>query len=545
MKVHRINKKAAALLIMVTAAEMVLSGCEAKNIFRPEQPESYVNMDADEPAVAGTTSDDITSDDSTSDGNISADMIISSDTVSLSIQQSEPERVLPSDAGFHEEAFSYIGDIIERDIEDGFTSAQLAVMRDGKLVYENAWGRVNSYHQDGTRDTESPEVTTETLYDLASLTKMFGVNYALQKLVTDGDISLDSRVIDYLGDRFSQDVIEIDYEDGDKVDITTQREWKSSLTLKDLLMHQGGFTDDPKYCNPHVDTRTQKPDPEKDNLLFAGNGADEETKEATVEAICRTPLLYEPGTRTVYSDVDYMILGLVVEQVTGEDLDTYLKETFLKPMGLTHITYKPLDNGFTREDCAATELNGNTRDGVISFDGIRTYTIQGEVHDEKAWYSMGGISGHAGLFGNATDVARLADVMLTGKHGDITFFSPEVIKEFTGAKSAEYRSWGLGWWRQGDMQRTKYFGSRAGEDTFGHQGWTGTLIMIDPEKKIVIAYLTNKINSPVADKYKDPNEFTGSSYTAATLGFVPEILYTGLDEEGDVTDELQDLRINI
>ena len=524
MKVHRINKKAVALLIMVTAAEMVLSGCEAKNIFRAEQSESYVNVDSE-----GSDADNTTSDEGTSDGSISDDRIISSDTVSLFIQQSEPERVLPSAAGFKDESFDEIEDIIEQDIADGFTSAQLAVMRDGKLVYENAWGRVNSYHRDGTRDTESPEVTTETLYDLASLTKMFAVNYALQKLVTDGDISLDSRVCEYLGDRFFQDVTEIDYEDGDKVDINTQRTWKSELTLRDLLMHQGGFAADPQYCNPHVDTERQKPDPEKDNLLFAGNGADEETAEATEEALCRTPLLYEPGTRTVYSDVDYMILGLIVEQVTGEDLDTYLKETFLEPMGLTHITYRPLDNGFTKDDCAATELNGNTRDGVISYNGIRTYTLQGEVHDEKAWYSMGGISGHAGLFGNATDVARLADVMLTGKYKDITFFSPEVIEEFTAAKSEEYKNWGLGWWRQGDMQRTMYFGTRAGGDTFGHQGWTGTLIMIDPDKRIVIAYLTNKINTPVADKEKDPNVFIGSSYTSATPGFVPEILYTGLE----------------
>lgn len=232
MKVHRINKKAVALLIMVTAAEMVLSGCEAKNIFRAEQPESYVNVDSE-----GSDADNTTSDEGTSDGSISDDRIISSDEVHISIQQSEPERISPSAEGFREESFDEIEDIIEQDISDGFTSAQLAVMRDGKLVYENAWGRVNSYHQDGTRDTESPEVTTETLYDLASLTKMFAVNYALQKLVTDGDISLDSRVCEYLGDRFFQDVTEIDYEDGDKVDINTQRTWKSELTLRDLLMH--------------------------------------------------------------------------------------------------------------------------------------------------------------------------------------------------------------------------------------------------------------------------------------------------------------------
>lgn len=92
------------------------------------------------------------------------------------------------------------------------------------------------------------------------------------------------------------------------------------------------------------------------------------------------------------------------------------------------------------------------------------------------------------------------------------------------------------------MQRTKYFGTKAGSGTIGHQGWTGTLLMIDPEKKLVIAYLTNKINTPVINKDEDPNKFVGSLYTSSTLGFVPEILYTGLDEDVDVTKELEALR---
>ena len=338
------------------------------------------------------------------------------------IRATEPVRALPSEVGMDEDSFRQIEEIIKTDIANGFTSAQLAVMKDGKLVYENAWGRVNSYYPDGTRNEESPEVTTDTLYDLASITKMFGVNYALQKLLTDGEISLDSRVTDYLGDRFFEDVIRIDYTEGEAPGLETQKAWKKELTIRELLMHQGGFPPDPRYFNPHLDTQAQEFDPDKENLLFSGNGGDEKTREATIEGICKTPLLYKPGTKTVYSDVDYMILGLIVEQVTGTDLDTYLKENFLKPIGLTHITYKPLENGFEKDDCAATELNGNTRDGAVYFDGIRTYTLQGEVHDEKAYYSMGGISGHAGLFGNATDIARLADVMLTGKSGDTGVF---------------------------------------------------------------------------------------------------------------------------
>ncbi len=456
------------------------------------------------------------------------------------IEASETERMSLSEAGIHEECIALIEEIIEKDIADGFPSAQLAVMRDGKLVYENSWGKVNSYYPDGTRKEDSPEVTSDTLYDLASITKMFGVNYALQKLVTDGDIDLDDKVSKYLGDRFYEDVIEIPYEKGADSDISVQKEWKASLTLKDLLRHEGGFPADPHYFDPNFDVVTLESSPDSVNVLFAGNGADEETKASTIEQICRTPLLYEPGTKTIYSDVDYMILGVVVEQVTGCDLDTYLKETFCRPMGLTHLTYCPLDHGFSPDDCAATELNGNTRDGAISFDGIRTYTLQGEVHDEKAYDCMGGISGHAGLFGNAVDLARLADLMLTGSYGDTEFFSQDVIDMFTAPKSKSDKKWGLGWWRQGDKQRARYFGSRAGENTFGHQGWTGTLIMIDPEKKIVIAYLTNKINTPLVNSEADPNKFAGSRYTAASLGFVPEILYTGLDKDVDVVKLLEE-----
>jgi len=454
----------------------------------------------------------------------------------------EPERISPSDAGFHDECFSLIDEIISKDVENGFPSAELTVMRDGKIVYENAWGRVNSYYPDGERKEDSPEVTTDTLYDLASVTKMFGVNYALQKLMTEGRINLEDKVYEYIGDRFYSDVTEIAYVKGDPSDLVTQKEWKKQVTIRDLITHTAGFPADPHYCHRYFNAKEQELSTEDINPLFAGYGADDETKEATVEAICRTPLLYGPGKRTLYSDVDYMLLGIVVEQITGMDLDTYLKETFCVPLGLKRITYEPLEHGFAPDDCAATELNGNTRDGAVSFDGIRTYTIQGEVHDENAYYCMGGVSGHAGLFASSTDLARLADLMLSGTAGDKEYFSQEVIDLFTSKKSDSEKNWGLGWWRQGDKQRTKYFGTKAGESTFGHQGWTGTLIMIDPEKKIVIAYLTNKINTRVTDREGNPNKFDGGKYVSASLGFVPEILYTGLDDESaDVTDALEEL----
>lgn len=450
----------------------------------------------------------------------------------------EIEKALPSEVGIHDECLALIEDIIETDIEYGFTSAQLSIIKDDKLVYENAWGKLCSYEKDGSVKEDSPLVTTDTLYDLASVSKMFGVNYALQKMATEGLVDIDSRIVDVLGPEFADETIEIAYYKGPDADLETQKEWKRKLTIADLLKHQGGFPADPRYCNPHVDQASQEYDPEYENILFSSYDANEEAKALTYESICKTPLIYEPGSKTVYSDVDYMILGFVVEKIAGVDLDTYIKENFCNPLGLTHVTYNPLKNGFSKEDCAATELNGNTRDGYIFYDGVRTETIWGEVHDEKAYYCMGGVSGHAGLFSNATDIARLGNVMLSGMIGDTRVFSDEVIERFTAAKSEDSQKWGLGWWRQGDMERTKYFGNKACSETFGHQGWTGTLVMIDPEKKLVIAFLTNKINSPVTNKNSNPNKFNGNWYTTANLGFVAEILYIGLDEDRDVKDEL-------
>ncbi len=438
----------------------------------------------------------------------------------------------PKEEGIEEDSLSLVSDIVASDVESGFTAAQLAVVRNGRLVYENSWGKVNTYLPDGSKDTESPDVTNDTMFDLASVTKMFATNYALQKLVTDGKLSIDSHIVDFLGERFSEDTLDFAYKDAEDPGLETMKEWKSELTVRDLLCHQGGFPASPRYCNPYVDAVTQSYGEGNENILFAGNDASEETRNNTIEAICKTPLMYEPGTKTVYSDVDYMILGLVVESVSGKGLDEYVKETFYDPMGLKHITFTPSKNGFSKEDCAATELNGNTRDGYLQFPGIRTETIQGEVHDEMAYYSMGGVSGHAGLFSNAEDLAKLASVMLTGGYGEHRFFSRNVMDLFTAPKNSVDSHWGLGWWREGDDQRTWYFGE-TGSGTFGHQGWTGTLVMVDPVKDLVIVYLTNKINSPVTDKIVNANKFDGGYYTSSTLGFVPQLLQLSMDQERD------------
>lgn len=436
------------------------------------------------------------------------------------------------DVGIDRDALELLEQIIQADVNNGFPSAQMAIVKNGKLVYQNAWGRVNSYNPDGTPKTDSPAVTNDTLYDLASNTKMYTANYALQYLVTQGKANLDSRLVDLLGSAFVEDTIDITYNGYENPGLKVNKQWKAELTLRDILRHQAGFPADPQYHNDSFDQCSQKTVPGATNVLFSGWDGSAATRAATLKSIFKTPLMYKPGTKTVYSDVDYMLLAFAIEAITGKGLDAFLKETFWDPMGLTHTTYNPLLNGFAANDCAATELNGNTRDGAISFTGVRTATIQGQVHDEKCYYAMGGISGHAGLFSNAAELAKLASVMLTGGYGENRYFSRNVMDAFTAPKKENAANWGLGWWREGDNQRCWYFGTQAPSNTIGHQGWTGTLTMIDPVEDLVVVYLTNKINSPVTDKAANPNKFNGNWYTASTLGFVAQLLYQGLQNHG-------------
>lgn len=443
-----------------------------------------------------------------------------------------------TEAGIRKESLELIEDIINTDIENGFTSAQIAVMKDGELVFEDSFGLLNSYDQNGQRLTDGTMVTSDTMYDLASISKMIGVNYPLQKLFSEGKINLDDKVTDYLGDEFVEDTIYIAYEGGETKDLETIKDWKRNLTIKQLLLHRGGFPASPKYFNPYVDQTKQEYNPDMVNELFSSYDGDTEAKEATIKAINKTPLMYEPGSKTLYSDVDYMILGVIVEKVSGKSLDQYLKDEFATPLGLTRISYNPLQNGYSQKDCAATELNGNTRDGYVDFEGIRKNTIWGEVHDETAYYCMGGVSGHAGIFASATDLAKLGSLMIDGTCEGKTYFTKEAIDTFLSSSYSGDNTWGLGWWKQGSQKRAKYFGSQCSSNTFGHQGWTGTLLMIDPEERLVIVLLTNKINSPVTDKEANPNKFNGNWYTTAGLGFAPEIIYTGMGTDEDITDTL-------
>lgn len=244
--------------------------------------------------------------------------------------------------------------------------------------------------------------------------------------------------------------------------------------------------------------------------------------------IKKTPLEYQPGTKHIYSDVDYMILGFIIESVTGTPLDQYVENNIYKPLGLKHTVFNPIKKGFNPQQIAATELNGNTRDGVIAFPNIRTSTIWGEVHDEKAWYSMGGVSGHAGLFSDTSDMAVLMQVMLNeGGYRKVKLFDKEIVKLFTQC-SAEDATFGLGWRVNGNASMTPTFGVLASKETYGHTGWTGTLTAIDPVNHMAIVILGNRPHSPVANPTKNPNVFVSGLLPAATYGWIVDQIYGAL-----------------
>ena len=428
----------------------------------------------------------------------------------------------PEEVGLNTNTLKLIDDMMEVQMDYGFSGAQLAVIKDGKLVIDKAWGVTNGYQApsiDGEGnilsgavvDKSSAPITTDTLFDLASNTKMFATNFAVQKLVSDGLLDINKKVSDYIPgfkDREGDEIL-----------------GKTEIEVSDLLSHQAGFPADPGYHNSEAAMIKKYPE------LFCQN------RDEIISKIIDTPLKYKPRTEREYSDVDYMLLGFIVENITGKRLDQYVKEEFYDKMGLTHVTFNPLQNGFTKDNCAATELNGNTRQGRFFYANVRTDTVWGEVHDEKAYYCMDGVSGHAGLFSNARELAMLCQVMLNGGGwGEEKFFDQSVIDMFTAPVDKDTLDWGLGWWLKDgndDSGRTNYFGMESSIGTFGHTGWTGTITSIDPDQNLIIVYLSSPKNSPVIDRMKNGNDFVGNNVSMGSLGLTPQLIYEAFNSSND------------
>ncbi|KTF11361.1 penicillin-binding protein [Pseudoalteromonas sp. H103] len=390
--------------------------------------------------------------------------------------------------------FSQVDALIEKDVKAGFPGAVLAVVKSGELIKLSAYGDAKQYQQSDLMLLRPEPMQTHTLFDLASNTKIFAPNFALMKLVSEGLLNINKPVQSYLPEY--------------------KGDGRELRTVKNLLTHTAGYP--PVFDFHRKGAKTG-------DAYFSQNS--QTTKQLLLTQV---PLSNKYPAQAVYSDIDYMILGVLVERITGQPLDDYLEQHIYAPLKLTNTVFNPLKKGFIRSEFAATELSGNTRDGRIEFDNIRTNVLQGEVHDERAFYSFDGVAGHAGLFSNAPDLAVLSQVLLNqGGFGNNQLFSASTLAQFL-TPQLNNETYGLGFRLAGNNQaRRWHFGPYASAQAYGHTGWTGTVTVIDPTYDLAIILLTNARHTKIKGSQKH-YQFLGKQYETAQYGSVVSLIYEAL-----------------
>ncbi|MFC2084393.1 serine hydrolase domain-containing protein [Bacteroidota bacterium] len=277
-------------------------------------------------------------------------------------------------------------------------------------------------------------IKISTIFDLASLTKVIATTSAVMKLYEDGKIDLDSPVVKYIP-RFNSNN-------------------KSQITVRNLLIHNSGFPPGKPFYN------------------FC------KTKQEALDSLYKMPLKYKTGTKTVYSDLSFITLGHLVEVISGMSLDQYLQENIFLPMGLEDIMFNPPDSLWRR--IAPTEVEYNF--GLTKKHGrVRNKITQ----------LFGGVAGHAGLFSSAPDLSKIAIMYLNiGQFKNTRIFRESTIKLFT-SRHSDISTRGLGW-DTGNGNKDHPIGHYFSLSAFGHTGFTGTSIWIDPAKNLFIILLTNR-----------------------------------------------------
>ena len=336
---------------------------------------------------------------------------------------------VPEAGGFRRDSLDRLDLIMRKAITDSaFPGGQLLVARSGILVYNKSFGSLEY-------DRKSPRVNSNTLYDLASLTKVVATTSAVMKLYDDGRIQLDDPVVRYIpafGNR-----------------------GKEKITIRNLMLHNGGL---PPF-----------------KLLYLTCSSPQQV----LDSVYRTELIYPTGDSTVYSDFDFIVLGKIVEKISGATLDRFVDSTFFKPLAMTRTMFKPPAS--LVDNVAPTEL-----DTVF-----RKQLVRGVVHDENA-FALGGVSGHAGLFSTASDLAVFMQMLMNGgRYGGKRLLKPETVRLFT-TKQRPKSTRGLGW----DTKTVNGYssaGSLFSEQSFGHTGYTGTSVWADPDKNLFVILLTNRV----------------------------------------------------
>ncbi len=316
--------------------------------------------------------------------------------------------------------FGAVDRVIEQAIADSlFPGAQIAIGTEDSVFYSRSYGHF-------TYEPHSPEVSAQTKYDLASVTKAFATNLVIMQLYEQGRIRLEDPVAKYIST----------WQEGDK----------AKVTIRDLLIHESGL---PAYYTPPAGI----------------------TRAALLDSLRSLKLVYPTNTKTVYSCVNFITLMLISEQILNKPMQNYYQENIARPLGLTQTFFTPPDDRLG--ECAPTRADR-----------------QGVVHDPLAC-ALNGLSGNAGLFSNAEDLSVLARMLLhEGSWNGTQIFKPETVQLFRRRQS-EKSTRALGFDTRSEQGASS--GDFFSMETYGHLGFTGTSIWIDPVKKVFVVFLSNRV----------------------------------------------------
>jgi len=314
-----------------------------------------------------------------------------------------------------------------------FPGAQVVVVKDNSLVAEKSFGKL-SYLENST------EVTPSTIYDIASVTKVLSVTPITMKLISQKKLSLEHTLDQYYSSLYKTE--------------------KGTISIRNLLTHSSGL-------KPFVEFYKKNPRMQKDQMI---------------EEILNLNLDFSPGEKMQYSDLGIIVLMDIIEKVSGDTLDKLCDKWIFNKIDMLSTSYNP-DESLVA-NIAPTEDD----------DYYRNRLLQGEVHDENA-YLLGGVSGHAGIFSNAHDLAKYAQLFLNkGTWLGNRIFSDSSVDEFTTRQNLPPGSdYALGWdtpSRNGKSSAGDYFS----EKSYGHLGFTGTSLWVDSENDVIVVLLTNRVH---------------------------------------------------
>ncbi|MDR1813678.1 MAG: serine hydrolase [Tannerella sp.] len=406
------------------------------------------------------------------------------ETAKIRLGYHVPEEVNLSSYKLHE-----IDSIVKEGLDkEAYPGCRVLVAKDGMIVYDKAFGYYDY--------TKTNKVTWKTVYDLASITKATGTLLSVMKSYDEGNFELNDRISDYLTDLKQSD--------------------KKNLIIKEMLYHQSGLPPVINFFEQAIDRNSYTGSlysRKRDNLhpyrydaqnyvnnTFKFNASDVShvkkkgfnaeagrdfyvsdvfVKDSIIEGVKRARL--GASGRYTYSCVNFILLKLMIERQTGITIDKYLNDNFLNPLGASSMTYNPLKK-------MDISLIAPTEDDHFT----RRQLIRGYVHDEAAAF-QGGVSGNAGLFSNAEDLAKIAQLYLNnGIYGGERLISTKTCKLFTGSKSPTCRR-GLGFDKPDTQNISRSpCGKNAPASVYGHTGFTGTCFWIDPDNNLIFIFLSNR-----------------------------------------------------